>query len=110
MKISRHLFPPRARLQSRAEESAWTIENLDVLFRDYLTLSGSIRPGRATLYWIMVSFQKTNNGEVMKMRRVWSQLEEKFPGPWAGPNHRLERLRKWLFDGQSTRIGRLLLP
>ena len=88
----------RTRLEPSAEESAWTATNLDVLFRDYLALSsGSTRPGRGTLYWILVSFQKTSGGDMGKMREVWIQLEDKFPGPWAGPNHRLERLRRRIF-------------
>ena len=90
--------PARTRLEPSAEESAWTATNLDVLFRDYLALSsGSTRPGRGMLYWILVSFQKTSGGDMDKMREVWLQLEDKFPGPWAGPNHRLERLRRQIF-------------
>jgi Pentatricopeptide repeat domain len=78
-----------------APTTSWTIENLDALFQSFLALPGSIRQNRGIIYWILVAFEKTN--DVDKLRQVWLQLEERFPPPWAGPDHRLEMFRKRIF-------------
>jgi hypothetical protein len=102
--FSRHAAPPppkpnatlSARLRSLSNDSPWTLTNLESLFESFIVLPGDTRPNQL-VYWIMVAFAKTSENDMAKLRDVWKQLENRFGGPWGGPGHRLQRLRKTLF-------------
>lgn len=83
-------------LTRRHASSAWTMENLDFLFNNFMKLPHDIKPSDRTIYWILSAFDATSESadSDTKLREVWRKLEEKFGGRWGG---RLERFRQRIF-------------
>ncbi|KAH7931347.1 hypothetical protein BV22DRAFT_1053278 [Leucogyrophana mollusca] len=74
-----------------SHESPWNLNNLHALFKTFMDMPGEVRPSERLIYWILMAFGKASGDDSGKLRKVWSQLEQKFGGGWGG---RLERMRK----------------
>ena len=108
--FSRHGVPPpkngnhklSSRLQSiNRSPTAWSLENLSSLFSTFLALPEHIKLSQSTISWIMVAFDKTSGHDMDILRKIWTQLEVRFGGPWGGSRNRLYRLRASLFHPGS---------
>ncbi|KAL0949164.1 hypothetical protein HGRIS_009245 [Hohenbuehelia grisea] len=81
------------------EQAKWNKATLLELFKVFMSLPEGVRPSRSVFYWIMVAFIRTSADDPVLIRKVWNQLEERFNGPWGGPNNRLQHLRAQLLAG-----------
>lgn len=68
---------------------AWSPENLDLVFRNFLDLPGDVHPSDRMVWWIIVAFIKTSDADVVRLRDVWSRLQGRYPGHWS------ERIRRF---------------
>ncbi|THH33595.1 hypothetical protein EUX98_g571 [Antrodiella citrinella] len=92
--FARHGIPPMSDALRNSQSSEWTLEALEALFADFLTIPAQIDPGPQTLWWILVAFARTSNKDMQKLREVIQKLGERYPGNWGG---RLTRLKEELF-------------
>lgn len=109
--FARHGIPPikkgapfTKRLRTSGEP-LWTIENLSNIFDLFMDLPEGIDVKHQLVYWIMVAFAKTTNNNVALVRDRWEQIVAKFPGPWGGPDNRLQRLKANLYPPGTTPPG-----
>ncbi|KAJ7591399.1 hypothetical protein C8J56DRAFT_751325, partial [Mycena floridula] len=78
-------------------QRSWTLTDLESLYDTFLTIADEVRPTVSTIYWIMVAFDITSGHDVLLLRKIWKELEEKFNGPWGGRDNRLRILKDKLF-------------
>ncbi|KAF7354996.1 hypothetical protein MSAN_01415100 [Mycena sanguinolenta] len=98
----RHGVPPGA---ASEQSHPWALESLSQLFEVFLALPEHIRPSTSTVYWALVAFDKTSNQDMDLLRSVWTRMEARFGGNWGASEHRLQRIRRSLFDPESPGIG-----
>lgn len=99
--FSRHGVYLRTEDSSDFYQRKWTLSNLQVIFDSYIGLPDPIYPSKGMIYWIMVAFDRTSNHNVELMRKIWTQLEERFHGPWGGSHYRFHALRSMLFSEEA---------
>ncbi|KAI0352880.1 hypothetical protein OH77DRAFT_742718 [Trametes cingulata] len=79
---------------------AWTLEQLQALFNDFIELPQLARPNSRTVYWLLVAFAVSSGYDRAILREVWERLEDRYGGWWDG---RVEELRRKIyaevFDG-----------
>ncbi|KAH9947254.1 hypothetical protein B0H21DRAFT_692241 [Amylocystis lapponica] len=97
--FARHGMPPAhlknaGPLTLRLTSSAWTYDNLHILYQSFLALPHDVRPSDRTIYWVIKAFATTSGNDIRKLRRIWEQLETRFGGGWGG---RLERFRHAIY-------------
>lgn len=91
------------RLQVSADpnnrHNQWNLTNLQQTYQLFLKLPYHVVPSRATIYWILVAFDKASDHDVDCTRRVWLELERRFghSAPWLLQQPRLRRIRSILF-------------
>ncbi|KAH7888040.1 hypothetical protein F5I97DRAFT_1952480 [Phlebopus sp. FC_14] len=81
-----------------SSQTAWNVENLEALFTAFMELPKHIKPGERLIYWIVVAFWRASDNDVVRLRGVWAQLEEKYGVRWGG---RLESIRKVIYANQN---------
>lgn len=91
--------PSNAPLSKRLKP--WNLCDLNTIYDMFMKLDAYPRPSVSVIYWIMVAFDKTSNHDVELLRRIWTELETKFNGPWGGEANRLQILREILFSDQA---------
>ncbi|KAJ6567195.1 hypothetical protein DFH09DRAFT_454248 [Mycena vulgaris] len=96
--FSRHGVP-NAPPSITGKSQPWGLESLGSLFEVFLQLPEYIEPATSMIYWILISFDKTSNHDRELLRAVWKRMEDRFQGgQWGGYDHRLQRIRRSLFD------------
>ncbi|KAJ7638507.1 hypothetical protein FB45DRAFT_404187 [Roridomyces roridus] len=84
-------------------QQPWVLSSLTSLFEVFLALPEYIRPSTSTIYWALIAFDKTSDGDRELLQTVWNRMEARFGGPWVGPEHRLQRIKQSLFSLRSRR-------
>ncbi|KAJ6539021.1 hypothetical protein B0H19DRAFT_338132 [Mycena capillaripes] len=97
--------PPNNELSSSTGSQPWVLETLSSLFDAFLALPEYIQPSTSTIYWALVAFDKTSNRDEELLRTVWTRIEDRFGGNWGSDEHRLQRIRRALFDPSTSGIG-----
>ncbi|KAF7353074.1 hypothetical protein MVEN_01275400 [Mycena venus] len=90
---------------SPSDSHPWVLESLKSLFEVFLALPEYIRPSTSTIYWALVAFDKTSNQDRDLLRTVWTRMETRFGGHWGASKHRLQRIRRTLFDPDSPGLS-----
>ncbi|KAJ6516231.1 hypothetical protein C8R45DRAFT_236518 [Mycena sanguinolenta] len=83
----------------------WALESLSQLFEVFMALPEYIRPSTSIIYWALVAFDKTSNQDMDLLRSVWTRMETRFGGNWGASEHRLQRIRRSLFDADAPGVG-----
>lgn len=83
-------------LRTNVDQSVWSLDALEALFRDFLGLPEDARPSERLIYWILVAFARCTGDDLKKLREVYTRLEERFGGEW-GWGGRLARMKRRLF-------------
>ncbi|KAF8211482.1 hypothetical protein K438DRAFT_1807395 [Mycena galopus ATCC 62051] len=97
---------PRLRRSAPSDTShPWVLASLDRLFEVFLALPEYIRPSTSTIYWALVAFDKTSGQDMDLLRTVWTRIETRFGGNWGADDHRLQRIRRSLFDPKASGFG-----
>ncbi|KAJ7122768.1 hypothetical protein C8R44DRAFT_154067 [Mycena epipterygia] len=79
----------------------WVLESLNSLFDTFLALPEYIQPSTSTIYWALVAFDKIGNHDRDLLRTVWERIEGRFGGHWGASEHRLQKIRRSLFESKS---------
>ncbi|KAJ7367963.1 hypothetical protein DFH08DRAFT_10353 [Mycena albidolilacea] len=101
----RHGVPQAPRGTPSDQSRPWVLDSLSSLFEVFLALPEYIRPSTSMVYWVIVAFDKTSGQDRDLLRTVWTRMETRFGGNWSSSGHRLERIRRSLFDPEAPGIG-----
>jgi hypothetical protein len=82
----------------------WNLANLQSMYRLFLKLPPHVVPSRATIYWIIVAFDKASDHDLNLLRERWSELENRFTpeSPWLFMQPRLQRIKAILFPTRDN--------
>jgi len=97
--------PPKKLRSTVAQRQPWLLESLMSLFEVFLALPEYIQPSTSTIYWALIAFDKTSNHDRELLRTVWNRMEGRFGGHWGAERHRLQKIRKVLFDPVTPQLG-----
>ncbi|KAJ7781589.1 hypothetical protein B0H16DRAFT_626187 [Mycena metata] len=98
--------PSRTKDSRPAQSQPWVLESLSALFEVFLALPEYIQPSTSTIYWTLVAFDKTSDGDQDLLRTVWTRIESHFVAAnWGSEGHRLQRIRQSLFDPSSPEFN-----
>ncbi|KAJ7233116.1 hypothetical protein B0H12DRAFT_179993 [Mycena haematopus] len=100
----RHGVPQAPRGAGSDQSHPWVLESLSQLFEVFIALPEYIRPSTSTIYWALVAFDKTSNQDMDLLRTVWTRIETRFGANWGASEHRLQRIRRSLFDADAPDI------
>ncbi|KAI0776043.1 hypothetical protein BD413DRAFT_259207 [Trametes elegans] len=72
----------------------WTLDKLQILFRDFIRLPHNARPNGRTVYWLLSAFAITSGYDRTVLREVWQWLDSRYG--WGPEGQRWEgRVRKF---------------
>ncbi|PBK72896.1 hypothetical protein ARMSODRAFT_953305 [Armillaria solidipes] len=84
-------------LASRLQQKRpWSLDALQSIYDTFIMMPGDDVPTKTTIYWLMVAFNKVSGQDLVCMRQVWTEMVERFNGPWGGPDNRLQRMHRSL--------------
>ncbi|KAJ7499250.1 hypothetical protein FB451DRAFT_31779 [Mycena latifolia] len=83
----------------------WVLGSLNSLFEVFMALPEYIQPSTSTIYWALIAFDKTSNHDRELLRTVWKRIEGRFGGHWGAAQHRLQKIRRSLFDPTAQPLG-----
>ncbi|KAG7448936.1 uncharacterized protein BT62DRAFT_928942 [Guyanagaster necrorhizus] len=84
-------------LASRLQQKRpWSFDALQSIYDTFIIMPGDDVPTKTTIYWLMVAFNKVSGRDLACMRQVWTEMVERFHGPWGGPDNRLQRMHRSL--------------
>ncbi|KAF9782621.1 hypothetical protein BJ322DRAFT_1126260 [Thelephora terrestris] len=80
---------------SREQGLEWNLDNLNVIFKEFLELPADRRPENRVVYWLVMAFEKCSGGDYCRMKEVWAALESKWGDQWGS---RLRRARSRIYQ------------
>ena len=72
----------------------WNLDNLYAIYKGFLELPADRKPEDRVVYWLIMAFEKCSGGDYLRVREVWTTLEEKWGDRWGS---RLRRLRRTIY-------------
>ncbi|KAJ7068000.1 hypothetical protein C8F01DRAFT_978104 [Mycena amicta] len=78
----------------------WVPKVLNHILDVFLALPKYIEPSGSTIYWLLVAFRKTSNGDREVLQIVWTRIRNHFSEDW-GTSHRIEQVRRRFFDNKT---------
>jgi hypothetical protein len=97
--------PPKKPRLTVDQRQPWLLESLMSLFEVFLARPEYIQPSTSTIYWALIAFDKTSNHDRELLRTVWNRMEDRFGGHWGAERHRLQKIRRVLFDPAKPQLG-----
>ena len=73
----------------------WDLDNLCVIFKEFLELPAERKPENRVVYWLLMAFEKCSGGDYWKMREVWTALESRWGDQWGT---RLRKVRSKIYE------------
>ncbi|EEB96325.1 hypothetical protein MPER_04558 [Moniliophthora perniciosa FA553] len=89
------------------EGEGWCLRNLEGIYGTFMGLEEAIGLSQWTVYWILEAFDKCSGHDVLMLRRIWEELEERGHN-FGGPQNRLRALKEIVFQEDMEAAKRYL--
>ncbi|ESK93736.1 pentatricopeptide repeat-containing protein [Moniliophthora roreri MCA 2997] len=89
------------------EGEGWSLRNLEGIYGTFIGLEEAIGLSQWTVYWVLGAFDKCSGHDVLMLRRIWKELEEREQS-FGGPQNRLRALREVVFQEDMEEAKRYL--